>query len=155
MYSHPSYWRNPSSEYLEIFASIWNSVLSPAGTYYVGNSPKCKRAFWKMTSFHYIIFTQFSRKIFCSVMENFFIAMLDISLSHVKAHSVVCVTLINIAFSLSRWLKPFFFAHLQFLNNISLFFSSFSVHLFLYVFLFFFLLFFGINRMRMLFLFGY
>ena len=120
MHSHPSYWRNPSSEYLEILASIWNSVLSPAGTYYVGNSPKYKRAFWKMTSFHYIIFTQFSRKIFCSVMENFFIAMLDIGLSQVKAHSVVCVTLINTAFSLSRWLKPFFFAHLQFLNNISL-----------------------------------
>ena len=32
----------------------------------------------------------------------------------------VWLFLINTAFSISRWLKTFFFAHLQFLNNISL-----------------------------------
>lgn len=44
-----------------------------------------------MTSVHNTIFIQFSRQIFCFVMENFSVEELAFSLLQVKALSEVCV----------------------------------------------------------------
>lgn len=87
----PAYWRSQSSEFLDFSTSVWNSLLSPMGTFGMGYSPKCKQGFWKLASIRHTIFMPSSKQIFCSEVENLSVEVQEYSPSQVKAPSEVCV----------------------------------------------------------------